>query len=422
MHEIRNTTHLNRWYSAIVLLMPILNIYSAGISSLGIGDILGVIIILCLLVSNRGKLQISEKRYAGFALMLIVVSFVLTCVISEYSLMQFALKAARFIVYTTIIICFGKDRFDVEFGVNLYISITVLAACYLIIQFVLKTYYSISLPITIPYLKILYSESTGAVYNEELLQMYSIFGYRAPGFFKEPSHFCQYAAPSIAILLFKSARAVKRNIAIVIIAAAIIISYSAIGYICLMATVIIWFIYTFKERRLFNNIVFMIIGSVALVYISIRTGAFSSALSRINTINYSHAATGNLRLLRGFYVYHELPTLFKFVGIGIGNYSQFIDKYGIQTFFDNLIDKHVEYMNVISCVLVNSGVIGLGLYISALFDIYKKTTLVQKVLFVNFVVLIIATSSFFSATYVMYMVFLIANISANIERDCTNKR
>lgn len=417
MQGTNNTSHLNKWFTIIVILMPILNIYSAGISSLGIGDILGVVVIPFLLVSNRWKIRSTEKQYSRFVWYFVLISFIMTIIISGYSFTQFALKGLRFIVYTIIIICFGKDWFDVDFGFKLYIRISTIAASYLILQYILKTFFSISLPITIPYLKLLYTDSTGATYNEQLLQMYSIFGYRAPGFFKEPSHFCQYVVLSVALLLFKSASSVKRNVSLSIIVAAIIVSYSAIGYISLVATIIIWFLYTYKNRSMVNNLIFLVFGSFAIVILSIKSGAFSSAVSRINTINYTHAATGNLRLLRGFYVYQQIPFVFKIFGIGFGNYSVFIDTFGIQTFFDSLVDKHSEYMSAISCVLLNSGLIGLGLYIYGLVAIFRKATLIQKVLFINFVVLIVATSSFFSATYVMYMVFLIADIPLNSEGE-----
>lgn len=417
MQGINKASHLNKWFTIIVILMPILNIYSAGISSLGIGDVLSVVVIPFLLVSNRWKIRSTEKQYSRFALYFVLISFIMTIFISGYSLTQFALKGLRFIIYTILIICFGRDWFDVDYGFKLYIRISTIAATYLILQYILKTFFSITLPITIPYLKLLYTDSTGAAYNEQLLQMYSIFGYRAPGFFKEPSHFCQYVVLSVAILLFKSASSVKRNVSISIIIAAIIVSYSAIGYISLVATIIIWFLYTYKSRSLVNNLFFLVIGSFVIVFLSIKSGAFSSAVSRINTINYTHAATGNLRLLRGFYVYQQIPFVFKILGIGFGNYSAFIDAFGIQTFFDNLVDKHSEYMSAISCVLLNSGLIGLGLYISGLIAIFRKATLIQKVLFVNFVILIVATSSFFSATYVLYMVLLVADIPSNSEGE-----
>ena len=417
MQGINKASHLNKWFTIIVILMPILNIYSAGISSLGIGDVLSVVVIPFLLVSNRWKIRSTEKQYSRFALYFVLISFIMTIIISGYSLTQFALKGLRFIIYTILIICFGRDWFDVDYGFKLYIRISTIAATYLILQYILKTFFSITLPITIPYLKLLYTDSTGAAYNEQLLQMYSIFGYRAPGFFKEPSHFCQYVVLSVAILLFKSASNVKRNISLSIIIAAIIVSYSAIGYISLLATIIIWFLYTYKKRRLVNNLFLLVIGSFAIVILSIQSGAFSSAISRINTINYTHAATGNMRLLRGCYVYQEIPFVFKIFGIGFGNYSAFIDTFRIQTFFDSLLDKHSEYMSAISCVLLNSGLIGLGLYISGLIAIFRKTTLVQKVLFVDFVILIVATSSFFSATYVLYMVLLVADIPSNSEGE-----
>ena len=413
-----NKTQIKKWYSAIIVLLPILNIYSAGISSLGIGDVFCVIIIVFLLLKNKGKVRISERNYGRFALYFLLISFILAIVINEYSMRQFILKGLRFLVYTILIICYGKDSFDAEFGFDFYINVSVIAAVYLILQYIFKTFFSVTLPMTIPYLKLLYTDSTGAIYNEELLNMYSIFGYRAPGFFKEPSHFCQYVSLSVALLLFRPSLKARRNILITIIVAAIIVSYSAIGYISLIVTIVFWFIFSFRDRRLTNNILIMVIGTVSLVWLSVASGAYSSAVSRIQTINYTYAATGNLRLLRGFYVYKEMPTLFKIIGIGCGNYSAFIDKFGIQTFFDGRVDKHVEYMSAISCVLVNSGIIGIGLFFAGLIEIFRKTNLIQKILFVNFIILLVATSSFFSAIYVLYMVFLVADMSSS--RDARN--
>ena len=413
MLQTKANSNLNKWYSTAIVLMPILNIYSAGISSLGVGDVFGVIMIVFLLINDRGKIKFNERKYSQFAFYGIILSLVLTFIISNYSFAQFILKCMRFIIYTILVVCYGRDKFDDEFGFGLYIKISVIAACYLIIQYLFKTIFSISLPITVPYLKLLYSDATGATYNEQLLQMYSIFGYRAPGFFKEPSHFCQYVVPAVALLLFRSSRDAKRNVAIVIISIAVILSYSAIGYISLMATIVIWFVYTFNSRKIINNLFFLVVGSAALIFLSIKSGALSSALDRVQTINYTHAATGNMRLLRGFYVYKEAPLFCKIFGIGFGNYSAFVDKFSIQTFFDTKLDKYSEYMSAISCVLLNTGAIGLILYIRAIFDVFMRTKLVQKVIFVSFIIVIISTSSFFSASYVLYMTLIVASIDEN---------
>ena len=90
-----------------------------------------------------------------------------------------------------------------------------------------------------------------------------------------------------------------------------------------------------------------------------------------------------------------------------------MDKFSIQTFFDTKLDKYSEYMSAISCVLLNTGAIGLILYIRAIFDVFMRTKLVQKVIFVSFIIVIISTSSFFSASYVLYMTLIVASIDEN---------
>lgn len=401
--------NLNNTYTILIILMPILNIYSFGVNNLGIGDLLATILFLLLFISSRGKISLNNNKYGYFAFYFVFVSFCLLFLLPEYSLWQFFSKCFRFGLYTALIFCFAKNRFNVKFGIKIYIYVSAFAAIYLIIQYFCKTFFSISLPILIPFLNVMFSDLTGEAYSERLLNMYSLFGYRAPGFFMEPAHFCQYVMPSVVVLLFCTISGVKRNIALLLMITSIILSYSAIGFVSLVSTFLIWYFYTFKQRLISNNLIVLILGLTAAVYISIATGAFASALSRIETIQSTQAATGNLRLLRGFYVYNEVPLVYKIIGIGCGNYSAFIDKFNINTFFDLRIDRYSEYMSTISTVLLNSGVIGIVLYINSLISIYRKTSIMQKVLFVDFIIIITATSSFFSALYVFYMVFLIVN-------------
>lgn len=401
-------------YSVFIVLFPILNIYSIGIPSVGIGDGMAVLFLLYL-TAIRQPIKTTEYHYYSlFFLYIIIISLFLTVFNMNYSFSETVIKCFKFAVYTYFAICLSNDYLDVPKCFKWYINISLIASLYLIIQYLMESFMSIVLPMTIPFLYLMYGNITGREYESVYLpNIIKYEQYRASGFFLEPAQFCQYVIISVVILLCYKDGIKHRKLKLLIISLAILFSFSAIGYYMLIATFVSWYILNAKRKMTIRNMLLGIIGVVAGIIVSIKSGAWSSAMERVDTISYSHAATGNMRLLRGVIAYREFPFFYKVFGIGAGNYSAFINQYNIHTFIDNVIDRNIEYMSAISTVLVYGGIIGIFLYVGALTEMVKKASKIQKIFFVVFLILIISTNSFLSAIYVAFIV-LITNSSIRL--------
>jgi len=404
--KLNSNSVLENYCTFLVAFMPILNIYCIFTASLGIGDLFAVGAFFLLILGKKRTMYIRSKMYMIFVAYMILISMILTLVIPTYSIGEMSTKCIKLVVYSILAVSIIPMYWKASKGKNLFINITFIAAVYLIAQYILHVFARVDLPMAIPFLKTLYNNTSGSQYNGDMLNMYARFGYRASGFFLEPSHFCQYAVIGFVFLVFSENKKRIDKIKLAVITTAMIASFSAIGYFMIMATVFVWFFYTFKQRSAAINFLLMLIGAVSIVFISIKTGAYDSAMERVSTIQDNEVATGSLRLLRGFIVYRETPGVFKYIGIGCGNYVGFVSHFSISTFFDSRIGANSEYMSTISTILLNGGIIGLVLYFCSIFQIMKKTSIIKKAIFANFIIILVATASFFSLTYVVFLSLL----------------
>ena len=93
---------IGKIYTIFIILMPILNIYAVPqINSLGIGEAVGIILILLLCFCGyQQRIVIHNLQYWIFILYLIIISIVLTLLIPSYSIENTILHVYNFWLLT----------------------------------------------------------------------------------------------------------------------------------------------------------------------------------------------------------------------------------------------------------------------------------------------------------------------------------
>ena len=238
------------------------------------------------------------------------------------------------------------------------------------------------------------------------------FGFRPSGFFTEPAHFCEYVIYCLPMILMKNRKNIWHYIVFILTAIAILISRSAIGYVCMTAIIGMWLVIEKKIQTRF--IIFIVV--VAFITISFKFGFFENALNRFSTVKTIGASTGTIRLLRGFIIFNKLPFGYKIFGIGAGNYAAFINSYNIITMFDRSLARENEYMNTISMILVYGGILGVLIYVYALYQIIRNANNMQIICFTILLLLLVSSNIFYSATYIMPMLLISYKIDEEIMR------
>lgn len=398
----------NLLFTACIVWFPILNIYSSGVSGLGLGDVILLLFSLSFMFIDK-KLAIDRTGYWRFMFYIIGISMLLTLMISSYQITETITKLGKMSLYALIICQMSKKHFCVEQGLRLYINTSFIAAVYLLAQVILHMATGIYLPINLPFLTLANMEA-GSTYYQSMVSGYEIFGFRYSGFFMEPAQFCQYTIYAIAIILFADEIGLlikRKTLKLAAICIGTIMSFSAMGYVLVL---IVWIVWIFKRsenaKSFIRKATVIIIAAIVLVYVSIKTGAFNSMQARVVGISGSGITSGNMRILRGFEIYAEEPLFFKIFGIGAGNFSAFMQKYEISTRYDRFIPMTNEYMSGISTVLVYGGIVGLILFSIPIIRLLKPNKSITRSMMLVLLLILFSSSSLISAGFTTPMVLI----------------
>lgn len=408
---VLSKNNLQKLFTSYVIILPILNIYcSHYINALRIGEIVGVFMAILLLASTKSKFVLSNIEYWIAIAYIFFQSIVLTGFIPTYTISDTFVRLGRVLFYTYFALRLAPSFFNWEFGVNLYIKLSVLCSLVLITQFVIFQVSFNFVPFVLPGMNLSTNFSNSEEYYHSLIQGLDLYGkgFRCSGFFLEPAHFCEFIIFSLVFLLIEKNYSKINLFYLGIIVISIIICGSAIGLFCLAII--------FISTRFYRLTAYKFLFSLPILFLAVivayRLNLFEKAFYRVSTISSTiEATTGNLRLLRGYVIYNELPLFYKIFGMGFGNYENFIEYYNIQTMYDSFLPRSNEFMNGISVILTSGGLIGLSVCFAFFMKLYFRLDYERKIIFYVFMLIFFSSNIFYKETYMLGVIFLI----------CTNK-
>lgn len=406
---VQNIIDRSKLLAFAIVLLPILDSSHIGDTSIGFGTILLIAAtIWAVIFYGRLKISLGNKKMFLYMMYFLLISLICCSIIPSFSLINMAVQYTKYAIYAVSI--FGAYYFcDWEWCKKLYINVCFLESIYAIIQLFLNVTTNIRLPFVFPYTTMEYG-MLGSEYNARLINIMNFEGFRAVGFFPEPSHFAEYTIFSIIFLMDQKNKSKGSYMKLVVISAALFLSMSSIGLLAYAMIFIVYYIRNMQHtgKNKFFALAFAgVLLVIGFIYAGIEFGVFDFIQNRLSTISEKKwAVSGNTRLLRGFMVYGKSNIFVKIFGFGAGNYKNFIDHFQISTFFDLQMNKYDEYMNGASFLLLHSGLIGALLYLSFCVNLYKDGSQMKKMLLLVNILIFFTEYFFFTPIYVMSMFFI----------------
>lgn len=228
---------------------------------------------------------------------------------------------------------------------------------------------------------------------------------RSCSFFVEPSHFVQYIAPYLAIVLNDISKKGKfYGIEPILISFAFLFSRSGTGYF-LCAT--IWIVHfvtcqmkTYKKLMVVLPLTIIIV-FYGLAYFS-KTEMGTEVMDRYETIdaNYSgDSRSGTIRIYRGFWVQATMPIITQVLGVGLGGTNDVIDKSPLALMF---YDEY--YVNNASGFLIAFGYIGTILFLLYIISLCNRKNTGSVMIISAFVCLCFLESFLFDSRMLLYII------------------
>lgn len=250
----------------------------------------------------------------------------------------------------------------------------------------------------IPFLNVYTGESA----REVMLRLGSAD--RSCSIFSEPSHFAQYLAPYLALLLYENEKkGVFFSVDAIIVSLVFVFLRSGNGYF-LLAT--IWMVYFLMSNiSLLKKICIIIPMSGIFLFFAYR--AFSNSdmgagvLERAETLdpNYSGGSrSASVRIYRGFMVYETISPIAKALGVGLGGANDIIDNSPVNWMFR---DDH--YLNNASGFLISFGYIGTCILLFFLFSLCTRKKSGSVVAIAAFLCLGFMESFLFDSRMLLYV-------------------
>lgn len=389
-----------KFFSFLIPLLPFLDVYELGFAPVSISEVL---LIFFILISVSGSLYFSSKNYVVFIVYAFITSLILNIFGDYFSFSDWFFKWIRIGIYSYTFLCLSKKYIEIGELSKFFTRFGLVESILQIFQAIAWYVFHYSIILIIPFLKLHYVISD---YNEYVTHIMEYGGsvWRPSGLFLEPADLALYGCLALICCLFYSEKP-KIKIAL-IITISVLMSLSSFGIILIL---IIWLYWVFKANK--NNAVYKLssifIVFSALIILIINGTIASSVFYRIGTIGQSGSTTGSLRLLRGLAIFNQLSNFHKMFGVGLGDLDTYLIKFGVTTQYDTTLKPGNEYMNTMSYILVNTGLVGFGIYLSFIVSIFIKfKAYYKRILIISWVIICISNSNFLNISYILPLVIL----------------
>ena len=398
-----------RIFTEILILHPILNIYHSGINvKIGIGDAL-MLVFLVLYVPDVLKRKLVITDYFFFMIYIIAISFVDIAVVNGDGIrIVNLLRIVRHGFYGVIICVYMPHYFNLNYGTSLIKKISCIVSIGIVLQSVLFYIFHKLQFFWLP----VRAFTGGELKAVRLSAMRSLAlgGYFRPSFiFIEPAHFAQYVIMALLLFLFCEKRRSRAIAGASLCTFGIILSTSAGGILIMTVGWAVWLLKVLKkiitERKIERYICwYLLFLTIAVGSMLLFTGVGKMMVRRISEIDTGMSYTsGNLRVLRGFQIFHKLNSWRQLFGLGLGN----IDDYFTQLRITMPYEDMGEYMNSLTYILNSAGIGGALLLLGVLLRrIYRKDIFCTALSLVT-LALIFGSSIFNSGPWLIYMAFLL---------------
>ena len=238
---------------------------------------------------------------------------------------------------------------------------------------------------------------------------------RSSSFFSEPAHLAQFLLPLLAIELFHD-KGKYAFLYAVVIGAALLLLRSGNGLIGMMAILLFLLPYYYVKRGkgkwLSFIAILLLIGLVGYYYINSDIGGMLlERRSELDSVYEGGSRSGFLRVWRGFYVYGDYSFIEKIIGCpnGVTQLSH------VYTSGMQMIDSAELYFNAFQKILLNTGIIGLGIFVFIIIRLWRGNSVCGKALLGSLVALSLISAIYMTHTMILFLVLSQRFKSINIQ-------
>ena len=343
-------------FAWLLVLWPILNIYGLFTVYFGIGDLIIIPVSLYLFVvkkiyRNKGNFF----SYFTFFIISIFLSLFSTTITDYLGYINFA-SIFRKLLYVFVFSYIAPRVIDIDYFIASFKKVSLFLAAIIVVQLIL--YYSIGFakPFIIKSDTILVRDVDGYEtfierWNNSLINE----GFEPTSIFSEASKYAQYVTPCLILSLFSNK---KKHYFIfeLFVSITLVLTKSANAVVFLLIAWLMWLVLS-KKIKPFVKLPLLLVGAVFAIHLFFGNTWVSSRISEIGqtTIN-----SGNMRILRGWLVFGQLPVKNAIFGVGVSNIANYILLSGISTPYDG---GYVGYMSGLSEIACTTGIIGLSIFL-----------------------------------------------------------
>lgn len=404
--------NLSKVFTLLVIFYPLTSVYASPVSSISIGDITIILMIVPMLLDmlcKRKKVRIVPFwAYMLYALVItLLCSALFTFISSSYSMSGAIIRLIRDAFFLIAIVVFGSNYFDYRCGRKALKIFVVILGCFIIFQSLVYKIFGKYVPGIIPQLRTTISGGlSGAEYNKTFKHIADVYGYvRCSGFLSEPAVVGQVVSVALLLELFDFSGKPSK-ILCPFYSLILALTFSTNSYVALFvcwALWIFWVIFLKHHRVNVTWLILTIFLAATAVAVLLSNENTANVFARFLELKYRVSGSSVIRVLRGMAFYLQMPFFYQIFGSGFGNFLQFKGIYTITTIYE-CAD---EYMNMNAYILISSGLVGFLLFIFTIFHTIRDNALVSKMIFILLLVFGLSCSIYSTPQFMIMMMFIL---------------
>ena len=385
-----NNSLLCKQFTAIVILMPLLDSYKCPIKGMGLGTLVFLIWVIYSIIVSR-IIYVSNNKLNSLWLYVTLTTILNILILknnSIYNAPQVAtiiIRTCRFLLVLIIVFVLGFYRlFSIEEALMAN-RIVVFTNCFFI--FYQQACFIIQHRIVRNPLEAFYLREN---YIAAPMRVGSIL--RPSGFFLEPSHFAEYAIVFLILALFEEKTKFRvKDILITIIG--IVATGSGIGIAFVVLLFTVYLVLNDRDGFFIKALVTILI---VILGISVFDSSFiKTVIARISSYQYGGNAI-EARIGDGYKIFNMLDPIYKVIGCGYANVPE------------------GKFLNGLAYVLNTLGFCGILIFFRSIITFFFNSKKCGKVLVISYVALLLFAQVFSTDSILFYFLHIISTSSRDV--------
>lgn len=387
-------------FTALIIIYPILAVYSSTIFSLSVADIIMLVLIplgILRLYQKKG-ININGEWFFYFIFLFVHALFLYLFRTSK-ELDEAFMRLMRFAFYIFILFVFIPNFFDRAYGLRILRWASLFAAGFGIMQEIVLQLYGVYIPGVLTFLPVFREElyTYGRNYVSGTLRVRSVF--------TEPAHLGEYLA--LYLLLCLLGKSKYKYLDAIIVSAAMIFSVSNTAYIILVLIWLMWFgNWVYGRRSKITRKILIRVSIFLMLFLAATTWFMRSEFFTLFWERFVTSDFSRRNRFDGYDVFSKEQT----------------KNFGTLLFGSGFIAQ-ADFHASIAAMFLRTGVVGIVVWGLVLFHLFKrKKNYTDRMTILTCIILGVGGVTMHSNAIMPYMAFVITDsIQGNVFQNSTRK-